>query len=271
MNNYIQISFTDVQHEQQEMLIAHLSEAGYEGFEENENELNAFVPEKKFDNFFLKELAYKYQLSYYQKKIEEQNWNAIWESSFQPVIIDDFVSVRADFHPPVTSVQHEIIVTPKMSFGTGHHATTYMMIQQMKEIDFENKSVFDFGTGTGVLAILAEKLGAAKIIAIDNDEWSIKNAEENIQQNNCSCIELKRSDTAEINERFDIILANINKNVILDNLSVLKDQLKLNGVLLLSGLLKEDENDIVLKTDELRFKLILKIERHNWLCLRFSS
>lgn len=270
MSDYIEITFSDIQPEQKEMLIAHLSQAGYEGFEEKENELKAFIDEKKFDKFFLKELAYKHQVDYQQQQIKEQNWNAVWESSFQPVIIDDFAAVRADFHPPVINVQHEIIITPKMSFGTGHHATTYMMIQQMKDIDFVNKSVFDFGTGTGVLAILAEKLGANKVIAIDNDDWSIRNAEENIQRNNCSIINLELSDSAKQNETADIILANINKNVILNNLSILKDQLKPNGVLLISGLLREDETDILSKTEALRFKLILKAERHNWLCLRFS-
>src|SRR5882724_11850115 len=121
--------------------------------------------------------------------------------------------------PPGT--EHEIIITPKMSFGTGHHATTYMMVKQMRGIDFNNKTVFDFGTGTGVLAILAEKLGALKIIAIDNDDWSITNAAENIQQNNCSKIQLLKTDNTEMNQQFDIILANINKNTILGNFSSL--------------------------------------------------
>ena len=119
--------------------------------------------------------------------IPEANWNQVWESNFDPVIVDDFVAIRADFHEPVKGVSLEIIITPKMSFGTGHHATTYMMIEQMRELDFTGKSVFDFGTGTGVLAILAEKLGANKVIAVDNDEWSIENAEENFEKNNCTC------------------------------------------------------------------------------------
>ncbi|MBK6935571.1 MAG: 50S ribosomal protein L11 methyltransferase [Chitinophagaceae bacterium] len=186
MNNYIQITFTNLQPEQADMLIAQLSEAGFDGFEEGENLLKAFIPENDYNKFLLKELTYKYRLQYAEQVIPEQNWNALWESNFQPVVVDDFVGVRACFHEPISSVEYEIGITPKMSFGTGHHATTYMMMQQMRNIPFLGKSVFDFGTGTGVLAILAEKLGAASVFAIDNDDWSIENARENCQFNNCA-------------------------------------------------------------------------------------
>ncbi len=134
----------------------------------------------------LNDLTSSLQLSFSKTIIEETNWNQVWESNFDPVIVDDFVAVRAHFHEPIKNVQHEIVITPKMSFGTGHHATTYMMMQQMRELDFAGKNVFDFGTGTGVLAILAEKLGAQKVIAIDNDDWSIENADENVKRNNCT-------------------------------------------------------------------------------------
>ena len=132
-----------------------------------------------------------FQIGFSETTIEETNWNQVWESSFEPVVVDDFVAVRADFHEPIKGIKHEIVITPKMSFGTGHHATTYMMLEQMGKLDFKDKRVLDFGTGTGVLAILAEKMGAKKIIAIDNDEWSIENANENIKRNNCVAVELK--------------------------------------------------------------------------------
>jgi ribosomal protein L11 methyltransferase len=186
------------------------------------------------------------------------------------VIVDDFVAIRADFHEPVRGVEHEIIVTPKMSFGTGHHATTYMMIQQMRQIDFTGKRVFDFGTGTGILAILAEKMGAKKIVAVDNDDWSIENAGENIQRNNCSLIELRKANDPGMDSSFDIILANINKNVILENFPTIINQLAEGGVLLLSGLLKEDEYDIFRKSIEYSLQLIQTTVRDNWLALRFS-
>jgi ribosomal protein L11 methyltransferase len=270
MTNHIQITFRHLQAEQQDVLIAHLAEAGYEGFEENDNELKAFISEKKFDKAFLHELANKYGVSYSEQIIAEQNWNTVWESNFQPVVVDDFVAVRADFHSPNKEVEHEIVITPKMSFGTGHHATTYMMVQQMKNIDFSNKKVFDFGTGTGILAILAEKLGAAEVVAIDNDDWSITNAEENLTRNNCHKIKLGKADSLTSNDSYDIILANINRNVILDNFEALVSHLAAEGILLLSGLLAEDEPFILEPAKQFGLRLISRNERNNWICLRFQ-
>lgn len=268
MANHIQITFTGIQPEQQDVLIAHLSEAGFEGFEQNDLELKAFITENDYDKRLLQEMAFKYQLSFDQQIIAAQNWNEVWESNFQPVIVDDFVAIRADFHEPIKNVEHEIVITPKMSFGTGHHATTYMMVQQMRGIDLRNKTVFDFGTGTGILAILAEKLGAKKIIAIDNDEWSINNAAENIQKNDCSRIVLQQADNAEMTGHFDIILANINKNVIVENFSSLVSQLNAKGTLLLSGLLKEDEADILEVTSKYPLILSGKTTNRGWISLR---
>jgi ribosomal protein L11 methyltransferase len=270
MSQYIQIEFQNITTEQSSILIAQLSEMAFEGFEETETGLKAFIPVKDYDENAVKEIAGQQKITFTKTIIEETNWNEVWESNFDPVIVDDFVAIRADFHEPVKGVEHEIIVTPKMSFGTGHHATTYMMIQQMRQIDFAGKTVFDFGTGTGILAILAEKLGAKKIVAVDNDDWSIENAGENIQQNNCTSIDLKKVSTPAFDHSFDIILANINKNVILENFHLLVNQLAKGGVLLLSGLLKEDENDIFRKSIEYSLQLVQTTVRDNWLCLRFS-
>ena len=271
MNSYIKIEFQNISQEQSDILIAQLSEIGFEGFEEEQNKLKAFITSQNFNDELLKDISTALQLDFSKTIIEETNWNQVWESNFDPVIVDDFVAVRADFHEPVKGVQLEIVITPKMSFGTGHHATTYMMMQQMREIDFTNKVVFDFGTGTGVLAILAEKLGANQVLAIDNDNWSIENAKENIQRNNCNAITIGLANTASVNGKFDIILANINKNVILDNLEVLTRQLTAGGLLLLSGLLAEDEHDIIAKGQQLDLKLLSKQERHKWLFLKFSQ
>jgi ribosomal protein L11 methyltransferase len=270
MNNHIQITFSDLQPEQQDVLIAHLAEAGYEGFEENESELKAFIPEKDYDKELLQEIVFKYQLLFTQQLIPEQNWNAVWESNFRTVIIDDFAGIRANFHETIKGVEHEIIITPKMSFGTGHHATTMMMMRQMKKIDFAGKTVFDFGTGTGILAILAEKLGAQKIIAADNDEWSIANAEENIKRNNCKHIQLVKADSIIDDSKYDIILANINKNVLVDNLPALSAQLWPNGILLLSGLLAEDETDMLAVAGKFSLILSEKSVQDNWICLKFT-
>src|SRR5688572_1027933 len=242
---HIQVTFNHILPEQQDWVIAHLAEAGYEGFEQSDRELKAFIPETSFDKHYLKELAFKYQLFYVVDTIPAQNWNAVWESNFQPIVVEDFVGVRAAFHATMKGVVHEVVITPKMSFGTGHHATTWMMMRQMKEIDFNNKAVFDFGTGTGVLAILAEKLNAKEIVAADIDDWSIENAKENISLNQCNRILILQLDSMSTDKVFDIILANINKNVLLENMEKMAGQLKKNGVLLLSGLLTSDETDIV--------------------------
>jgi ribosomal protein L11 methyltransferase len=270
MNQYIQIEFRNLSAEQSDLLIAQLSEIGFDGFEEGENSLKAFIPENDFITTALKEIATSQNVSFIQTTIEETNWNAVWESNFPPVIVDDFVAIRADFHEPIAGVEHEIAITPKMSFGTGHHATTFMMIQQMREIDFAGKTVFDFGTGTGILAILAEKLGASKIFAVDYDEWSIDNAEENLVRNNCLKFELKKADTAAGEEQYDVILANINKNVILDNFSLLAKQLISSGILLISGLLADDEADIVEIAGKFSLYLRKKNTQNNWISLRFS-
>jgi ribosomal protein L11 methyltransferase len=270
MNNYIQIEFQDISIEQSERLIAELNEIGFEGFEETKKKLSAFISSETYNESRVKEIADKLSLGFNKSIIEETNWNEVWETNFESVMVDDFVAIRADFHKPVIGVEHEIIITPKMSFGTGHHATTYMMIQQMQEIDFTNKTVFDFGTGTGVLAILAEKLGAVKIIAVDNDEWSITNAAENIQKNNCNKIQLIKTDNADMDEQVDIILANINKNTILDNFSSLAKQLSLNGSLLISGLLKEDEEQILQAAEQHHIRAIKKLIQNNWLSIRFE-
>jgi len=255
--DYIKITFADLQPEQKEILIAQLADAGYEGFEEKDNNLDAFISNKNFDTTLLNEISFKYQTPYSLQKIAETNWNQIWESNFEPVVVDNYVAVRADFHKPITNTRFEIIITPKMSFGTGHHATTYMMIELMKNIDFTEKSVLDFGTGTGILAILAEKSGAKKIYAIDNDEWSIANAE--------------RASDASSKIKFDIILANINKNVILENLEMLAKLLKPKGVILLSGLLQTDKEEIMEAVTKSHFILEKELKKNNWIGLQFHT
>lgn len=263
--NHIQLSI-EAKEEQQEILISELSDLEAIGFEQAGEILLAYFDEDNFKSYDVNKVLNGYV--FYLTTIAPRNWNAEWESNFQPVIVADFCAIRADFHEPIKTAQHEIIITPKMSFGTGHHATTYMMIEQMRNINFIDKKVFDFGTGTGILAILAEKLGASSITAIDNDEWSIKNAKENFEKNKAHLINLYQS--SEVAERsFDIILANINKNVLLQYKSSLVNKLSVGGVLLMSGLLKEDENTIVKAFDVLKFKY----HKHqgNWVSLLFRK
>lgn len=271
MPDYIQLSFQNISAEQNDLLIAALSMAGFEGFEEAEHSLQSFIPVEEFEENRVLEIAARYQVAYSKTVIKETNWNAVWESNFQPVIVDDFVAIRAHFHETIPGVEHEIVITPKMSFGTGHHATTFMMIRMMREIDCKNKTVFDFGTGTGILAILAAGLGAHSVIAVDHDDWSIENTRENLQKNCCTVVDTRKADNADTGEQFDIILANINKNVILDNISLLSSQLNKAGILLLSGLLEEDEHDIVQAAKAVHCTLEKKIIQNGWICLKFSN
>jgi ribosomal protein L11 methyltransferase len=264
--NTIQISIKATE-EEQEILISLLSEQGATGFEQKDEYLLAYFSQSDFNSYEVNAII-KHR-EHHLQVIEEQNWNSVWESNFSPVIVDDFCVVRADFHAPVSGVQHEIIITPKMSFGTGHHATTYMMMHQMRDMDFSGKSVFDFGTGTGILAILAEKLGAEKVYGIDVDDWSIKNAEENIEKNNCSKIKVQLSSDLPAGN-FDIILANINRNVILQYMQLLKKTVVKKGYILFSGLLIEDADVIITSAND-ELHLIKREEKDNWLSLLFMS
>lgn len=243
MNHYCEITIA-ADASLQELLIAVLAEIGYEGFEESEGSLKAYISEEAFEENALNNVLRYYNAGYSKSMIKKQNWNLLWESNFEPVQVDDFVGIRAGFHPPFNKVRHEIVITPKMSFGTGHHATTYLVMKLMEEVDFTGKTVFDFGTGTGILAILAEKLGAAQVLAVDNDDWCIENARENIVVNGCKHIDIQKSESLVINKQYDSILANINRNSILENLPELVKGLSLNGQLLLSGLLETDEKEI---------------------------
>ena len=195
-------------------------------------------------------------LTYEETSIEEENWNAKWESGFEPISVLDprdqslFAYIRASFHDVNEKARYNIEITPKMSFGTGHHATTYLMIETMCSLDFKDKNVIDFGTGTGVLAILAEKMGAKKIMAIDNDDWSMENTRENAEKNNSENVTLIKAESCFTGNDFssEIILANINFNVIVDNLEAIKLNATTGTIVLFSGIL---EGDVISLTKEL--------------------
>jgi ribosomal protein L11 methyltransferase len=265
--DYLQIEFETVNEGEAEMLIALLYEAGFESFEETENSLLAFIKEDGFVEDSLESILKLVPVNYAITVIPTQNWNKQWESSFEPIIVHDFVAIRAAFHQPIKNVQHEIIITPKMSFGTGHHATTYMMIEQMGSLDLTNKTVLDFGTGTAVLAILAEKMGAVSIDAIDYDEWSIENSIENAAVNNCTKINLIKAETISVTAVYDIILANINLNVIMQNLEAIKTVCKTGSFVLLSGFLKGDETVMQHALYECKIRQIKSVQKGEWICI----
>lgn len=264
---YIQLHFNEITEEQGDQLVALLADIGFTGFEENENSLIACIGKEDFNATDLELILTIIPVNYSQCVIEEENWNARWERSFEPIIVNDFVALRADFHEPILQVKHEIIITPKMSFGTGHHATTYMMIEQMEALDFMNKTVVDFGTGTAVLAILAEKMGAVSVNAIDHDEWSIENSMENKTANDCSKINLIKAETITAGAEYDIILANINLNVIMSNLKAIKASGKKGTMILLSGFITENEKLLVTALEELGIHKIKTIQKGDWICM----
>jgi ribosomal protein L11 methyltransferase len=258
------LHFQQVNLPDQERIIAQLdSVSEVEGFEQLEAEMKAYLKEENFHEETIKDaITSPYKVTI----IQEQNWNALWESNFEPVIVNDFCGVRAHFHPPFHHVQYEIIITPKMSFGTGHHATTYQVIEAMSTIDFTGKKVCDFGTGTGVLAILAEKMGADTVIAIDNDDWSIENTLENLRVNDCQKVTVMIDDFLK-GENFDIVLANINKNVLTAQMDRIFYSCNQNGIIILSGLLEEDKNDMETIIKAHQTKEIHYTSKNNWLCI----
>jgi ribosomal protein L11 methyltransferase len=268
---HLQITIPAADVSVQEILIARLGDHGYEGFLQEPGYLGAYIPEEKFDAGILEELLSRWQLSYVRQALPEKNWNEEWERNFQPVIVGDFCAIRASFHAPIPGVRHELVITPKMSFGTGHHATTHMMIQAMERQDLKGCTVLDFGTGTGVLAILAEKLGAKEVIAIDHDPWSIDNARENILENNAIKVKIEKMDTLPPDTLFDVILANINKHVILKELSSMGQQLKKGGVILLSGLLHDDFQEIDNEALKEGLPISERLNEGSWICLKLKK
>lgn len=269
---YIAITLTCTA-EMKDILIAELSEKGFEGFEEQGDQLTAYIPEQQFRELAINALTHHYGVTYTQERIEQTNWNAIWESNFQPVLVDHFCGIRAGFHPPFNpQPQYEILITPKMSFGTGHHATTASMIRLMQDIEFRGKEVFDFGTGTGILAILASKMGAAVIDAIDIDEWSVENTKENILNNGAQPVRVWRADTLKnIRDTYNIVLANINRNILLEFMSDMRRLLQRDGILLLSGILKEDESAILEAARKNGLVLDVQLEKDNWLAMKLLA
>ena len=258
--------------EQTDLLIAQLSAAGYEGFEEQPGILIAYISEPDFDEAVLRSVVQAHGVTYTRETILPVNWNALWESNFEPVQVDGFCGIRAAFHPPFDPQPvYEVVITPKMSFGTGHHATTFSMIRLMKGLDFGGKKVFDFGTGTGILAILAGMMGAAAVDAIDYDEWAVNNALENVEANHAGRVNVWQADSLHaITGKYDILLANINCNILLQFMGDMRSLLQPGGQLLLSGILPSDEERIMVAATLQGFMPAGKREKDNWLALQFE-
>lgn len=256
-------------------LITGLGEIGFESFDEDQKLLKAYIPENFYNEALMTELfdeipAEFGEISWEINRIEQQNWNAEWERNFNPVVIFNTVLIKASFHKNLPEYPYEVLIDPKMSFGTGHHSTTALMIKSMLSIDFKEKAVLDMGCGTGVLAILAKKLEASEITAIDIDEWAVSNAAENFQLNNIPEFKLFQGGAELLSGmKYDIILANINRNILVNDMHTYARSLKKGGLLLISGFYHTDLDQVreVAEFNNLMYKN--HIEKNSWIAARF--
>ena len=273
--NYIQYNFTVTPTEPgTDILIALLSELEFESFSATETGVEAYVQEVFDNEQAVKEISIDgFSLLYKRIEIPKTNWNEEWEKNFHPVFVDDLVCIRAHFHPKANDIKHDIVITPKMSFGTGHHDTTWLMSKTVFEIDVKNKSVLDMGCGTGILAILAHQLGATPVLGIDIDEWSIENSIENASNNNASVIAFEKGDIALLSTiaTFDVILANINKNVLKKDLAHYYNALKNNGTVLLSGFFVADVAELSELAINIGFEVIKHYQKNEWAVIKLNK
>lgn len=261
-----------------EILTAELSELGFDTFEETDKGVDAYILTERYSNNAMLELVKKYEtfasIEYKIETIEKENWNEEWEKNYDPITVDNRCRVRATFHEPDDSFDYEIVITPKMSFGTGHHATTQGMLELQLDGDFKNKSILDVGSGTGILAIMAAKLGASYIEATDIDQWCVENGLENFQLNGLQNIDYHKGaiQMLTLNKpEYDVVLANINKNVLLEEMPNYTSVLKKGGELYLSGFYEEDIEDIKNSTDAHNLFLEKSVIKDNWAALKFSK
>lgn len=260
-----------------EILMAEMAEAGFEMFEETDTGFIAYTKVEALDDMYLASLnriekKENYQAVFSYEIIESKNWNEEWEKNFEPVYAGN-VYVRAPFHPPNLNTKYDVIIEPKMAFGTGHHATTSLMIEQMQELDFKSKTVADMGCGTGILAIVAGKMGAEKITAIDIDENCVTNTFENCAINLITNAEIKKGNANDLFNcgRFDIILANINRNIILQDLKIYAAGLAPCGKLLLSGFYTHDAGAITQEANKQKLRYVNQKEKDGWCVVQFIS
>lgn len=258
-----------------EILIAELGYAGFESFVETEEGVTAYIQKEDWNASILEDIqilnSSEFKITYTFEKIEQTNWNEEWEKNFNPIIVDGVCAVRAPFHDKFDT-QYDIIIEPKMSFGTGHHETTHMMIQHILKNDFKNKSVLDMGCGTGVLAILAEMKGAKSIDAVDYDNWCYLNSMENVERNNCKHIMVIEGDASVLKDKkYNIIIANINRNILLKDMKTYVSCLNKNGMLFLSGFYNDDIPVVQAECEKYMLKFEEKLERNNWVSLKFLN
>lgn len=260
-----------------EVLISQLAEIGFESFTEEKHGLKAYIPEKEFNENSLGALlsparAMDVNIDYTTNVIKHQNWNAKWESDFSPVKVDNDLVIKAPFHNIEESFRFEILIEPQMSFGTGHHDTTYLLCKNMLQMDWTDKKVLDVGTGTGVLAILAQFLGASAIVGTEIDPGSFENAIDNVKKNNVESIELLPVDIDAVTTKdFDVIIANINKNVLKRHLPFYKEKIKKNGILMMSGFFASDIDELNEHAVANDFALVKQYTQNEWAVVKYKK
>jgi len=279
MNYYeISITFSEV-FPWKEIFVSLLADLGCESFAdgETENVLLVYIPENNYDAVSIKAFFEasnpETNFTYSVQVIEQQNWNAVWESNYEPVLIADKCFIRAPFHEPNREAEYEIVIEPKMSFGTAHHETTSLMIEFLLEEELQNKSVLDMGAGTGILAILSHLRGASPVTAIDNDEWAYLNNIENNARNDAEKIQVKLGDASLLseNEKYDVIIANINRNILLNDLPSYVNVLYKTGTIFLSGFYTEEDLEMITrKCNELGLQLDSVKEKNRWCAAKFK-
>jgi ribosomal protein L11 methyltransferase len=273
--NYIELTVT-TEDDFVEIIITELAELSFDSFIETADGVQAYIPEPDFQDAAVKQLLESYanrtSISYSIKGIAQQNWNAEWEKHFEPIEVADKVYVRAVFHTPNLDFEHNIVITPKMSFGTGHHETTSMVMELQLGIDHQDKTVLDVGTGTGILSILAAKLGASEIKAFDIDEWSVENTEENQQLNNVPNMDVRLGTIQdEPVAVYDIVLVNINRNILLDEIPVYATFMKPGGYLIVSGFYEHDEPSIQEVAEQNGLEKIDSKSKNQWAAVVFNK
>jgi ribosomal protein L11 methyltransferase len=256
-----------------EILIAELGHVGFESFVENDTGVTAYIQKQEWNSNILDDLyilgSAEFKIKYSHYEVIQTNWNKEWEKNFNPIQVDGLVSVRAPFHEN-PSLKFDIVIEPKMSFGTGHHETTHMMIQHLLALDLENKKVLDMGCGTGILAIFAEMKGAQPTDAIDIDSWCYQNSIENVQRNGCKHITVLEGDSSLLKgKKYDVIIANINRNILLSDMKIYTDCLHQEGILLLSGFYKDDI--AIIESEVVKHGLVFDkmIQRNSWVALKY--
>ncbi len=262
---------------EKEILYALMSEIGFEGFVEGDDDIQAFIDEQLFNadvfNQLIDRLAdINIRLQYRFHRTEDQNWNEEWERKFEPVLIDERVLIRAPFHDSSGDIECTLIIEPKMSFGTGHHHTTKLMIREMGKHPLKGKRILDMGCGTGVLGIYACKMGAVRVLGVDIDQWAYENALENVSRNGITAMDVRLGDVGVLfQEMFDMILANITRNTLVRDMSVYTEHLLDQGLMVISGILAEDVQYVLNEAYRCELKHLSTGEEANWISLSFKK